>query len=146
MLVVLRFPKEPYWIEPMPGVRMKVRPGNTALIEAAKARAFRLLDEIVKEKSAIEQIGGTVEGLPDLDTEDGRKGLIELLFAQSLAVVTLLEWEGLVLELPDEGQEPEPAPLTEQNINALMFIPDAAGAFVASYQRRHEEVSAEGNG
>ena len=139
-MIVLDFPKEPYWLALPHGVRVKLRPLTTAIYESALAKARRSVADILKHKADLEDIGGTVDGVPDLSDPDAAAGFSQLVFAQALAVAAITGWEGVYL-----GDRITAAPLTPEHVSNLMLMHTMAEAFVVQYTRTHEALISEGN-
>ena len=149
MPVKLGIAKENYWldldvqaldqVEPI-HLRLLVRPLTTATYAAARSRASRRLAALALEFTEVAAVGGDVTGLPDLDDEDERSGVAQMLFAQCLAVSAMVEWEGV--EMDDD----EPAPVKEENICELMRNRLVSDAFLEAYTRPYEQIASEGEG
>ena len=135
----LTMPKEPRWIDLPFGVRVLARPLTTAVNEAARAKGFRLTQRVLQDHAEITRAGGTVEGLPDLEDQDAQVGLSQLLYAQAIACVTIIEWEGV------EAKEGGPAPVSEETICDLMQFHSVAEVFVVEITKAHREAIEEGN-
>lgn len=134
-LLTLDLPVEPYWLEPLPrGVRVRVRPLDTAMIEAARARSLRKVAELVAHVAAVREAGGDVSGLPDLSDPDEVGGVAQALYIAGLAEIGIVDWEGV------------PGPVTRDAAARLMRHHDIAAAFLSTYLRPVAAASAEGNG
>ena len=138
-MIRLSIPKEPYWLDLVHGVRVKVRPLTTAVYEASKIRGYRMARKVAEEHAEVTAAGGDVTGLPDISDDDAAAGLSQLLFAQGLAGSAIIEWEGV---LDADGS---PAPVTETTVGDLMLIHRMAEEFVIKYTAVHDQVLAEGN-
>jgi hypothetical protein len=138
-MIRLDLPKDPYWMDLPHGVRLLVRPLSTAVYEAARARGVRTARELLDEHAELAAVGGSIEGLPDLGSEDAAAGLSQLIFAQALARSAIIRWEG-VLE-----RDGSPAEVNDRTVNDLMLIHRMAEAFVIDYTRTHERLISEGN-
>lgn len=139
MGIRLNIPTEPYWLDLAHGVRVHVRPLSTAIYESARRGSWRRCEEILKERADIVEVGGRVDGLPDLTDPDARDGFAQLLFAQALACAAIFEWRGV------GDAEGNAAEVTPAAIGELMMIHAMAEDFVIKYTRTHEQVIAEGN-
>lgn len=137
-MIRLSLPTEPYWIDPRPGLRVKVRPLTTAVYGAARSRATGKAAELRAHRDAVTEAGGTVVDLPDLDDPHMRQGLLDQLLAESLAVYGIVDWEGV-------GEEGAPAEVTPANLEAFARLAGVADAFVTSYLTPLAEAAAEGN-
>lgn len=139
MAIRLGLPKNPYWIDLPQGVRVKVRPLTTAIYETALASGRAHVRRLVDARDDIEEQGAEIEGLPDLNTEEGRAGYANFLFAQALARGAILEWTGV---LNEDGTEAEPSPAA---IDELMIWHDCAETFVKAYTQPFISRIVEGN-
>ena len=137
-MIHLTLPTEPYWIDPRPGLRLKVRPLTTAVYGAARSRATAKAAELRAHRDAVTQAGGTVVDLPDLDDPHMRQGLLDQLLAEALAVYGIVAWEGVD---GDDG----PAPVTRENLELLARVAGVADDFVNAYLMPLAEAAAEGN-
>lgn len=138
-MIRLSLPREPYWLDLPHGVRVFVRPLNTAVYEAARARGWRMARAIAAEHADLKAAGADITGLPDLSDEDALAGLSQMLFAQGLARSAITRWEGV---LDAAGN---PAEVTDPAVAELMQLPRMAESFVIQYTETHEAVLAEGN-
>lgn len=136
----LAIPREPFWIDIGAGVRFRVRPPTTSLMETARASCRRELDKLRKARDELVAVGATVDGLPDLSNGDVFDGEFSALLARELARFSLVEWEGVAM--PDGTV----APLTERTIAMAMSIDPVARTFMALYLTSLEGLVAEGNG
>jgi hypothetical protein len=139
-MIVLDMPREPYSMKLPNGVGVKVKPLTTAIYEAAHVKARRAVLEILQNKKDIEDVGGTVEGLPNLEDPDEAQGYSQLIFAQALAESAIISWDGVLM--PDRQT---PAPVTTETVRDLMMVHAMAEAFVISYTATHERMISEGN-
>lgn len=137
----LNLPDKPYWMDDLPsGARLFVRPCDAAIMGAAKARGIRRMTELVAAIADVRDSGGDVSGLPDLADPDARNGLSQMMFAQSLAEVAIVEWEGI-------GDETgAPIPFSPAAARALMRYPKFADTWLDKYTAPIDAASAEGNG
>lgn len=125
-MIRLDLPRAPYWLDLPYGVRLYVRPADTALDAAARFAAVE-----------------TVRSAPDAETASRarRIGLAKAALAVAVAQAAILEWEGV---LDAEGSAP--APVTPDAIVGLMAVPALAEAFVAAWYAPLERLAAEGEG
>ena len=137
-MIRLTLPTEPYWIDPRPGLRLKVKPLTTAVYGAARSRGAAKAAELRAHRDAVVAAGGQVEGLPDLDDPHMRQGLLDQLLAESLARYAIVAWEGV-------GEEGAPAEVTPANLEALARLAGVAYDFVNAYLMPLAEAAAEGN-
>ncbi len=133
-LVSLDLPTEPYWLDLPRGVRVRVRPLDTAAMKAAEARSQRKVRELVTHVAGVREAGGDVTGLPDFGDPDIRAGLAEALFVEALAEIGIVAWEGVK------------ADLSKGSAAQLMRNPDIGPPFLAAYLAPAAAASAEGNG
>lgn len=136
----LDLPKEPYWIDLPHGVRVRVAPLTTAVYEAARAKGNAAVRDLVAREQVVEDAGGRVVDLPDMSDPHVRTGMAEFLFVAALAQVGILEWEGV------GDADGNLAPVTQENVRALMSRHDMAEMFIVRYSRPLIEAQAEGNG
>lgn len=134
----LKLPKEPYWLDLVYNIRVKVRPLTTAVYQAARQTALRKAAELYKDAEEIEAAGGAVEGLPEFGDAEGRSGLVEQLFIQALANVGIEEWDGVY----DENDNP--APVSKENLDEAMRVHQIAEDFLTKYLRPHDDLLREG--
>lgn len=120
-MIRLGLKSEPYWLDLLPGVRIKVRPFGTALFFAAQSAMVRV---DTKGETASEVI-------------DALRGVA---FIKALARLSILEWEGVA------DAKGEPAPVSPDAVDALMEIWQAAAAFERIYARPISEIEPEKNG
>lgn len=132
-LLTLDLPTEPYWLDLPHKVRVRVRPLDTALFEAARARGMRKVRELVEHVAAVREAGGDVSGLPDLADADVISGLAQSMLMTALAEIGIVAWEGVK------------APLSADAAAKLMRRHDVATAFFAAYLAPVAAASAEGN-
>ena len=119
-MIRLGLKAEPYWLDLLPGVRLKVRPFGTALFFAAQSAMVRV----------------DTEGETASEVIDALRGVA---FIKALARLSIIEWEGIA---DDKGA---PAPVTPEAVEALMEIWQAAAAFERIYARPITEIEAEKN-
>ncbi|MEI8397018.1 MAG: hypothetical protein WCF85_20015 [Rhodospirillaceae bacterium] len=126
-MIRLDLPREPHWLTLPHGVRVLVRPLDTATDAAARAGAAADLRER----------GQTVP--PAAAKEPWRLGQAKAALARALAGLTVLEWSGVLLT------DGSPAPVTAENTAMLMDIPDIATVFLRLIYEPLERLAAEGN-
>lgn len=138
-MIRLSLPTEPYWLDLPHGVRLFVRPLDTAIYEAARQRGVRLARQIIQEHLEIKAAGGQVTGLPDFTDEDGLTGLSQMLFVQALARSAIIKWEGV------GDKDGNPVDPTDETVATLMRIHRMAEEFSLAYTATHQGLIAEGN-
>ncbi len=112
----LNLARAPYWLDLVPGVRVKVRPISTAIFSAASTSTAML-------------------ALPAETHADARF----VVLCAEIAKVAIIEWEGVL------GDDDAPAEVTPEGIAALMEVYPVARAFAAGYVVPGLVVSAEKN-
>lgn len=138
-MIRLGMPREPRWIDLPMGVRLRVRPMATALVQAAKSRANREYRAAVEAwKIAAET--GISDGLAPLDTEDRKEALLFALIVNELARECVMDWEGV------GNLDGEPIAFTADGLPELMSHNGVAEAFWSTMTAAAAAVAAEGNG
>lgn len=124
-MIRLDLPRAPYWLDLPYGVRLFVRPIDTALDAAARFAAVEAL-----------------RADPDAETSSRtrRIGLAKAALATAGAEAAILAWEGVL----DAGGAA--APVTPDTVTRLMAVPALAEAFVAAWYAPLERLAAEGEG
>ena len=138
-MIRLSVPKEPYWLDLLEGVRVKIKPVTAMEQAAARAYARRVRNELVSSNGSAKALGGEVIGVPDQEDPDMAIASEDLLYGQGLARHIILEWEGI---LDDEDQ---PAPVSEDAIDVFMRLPYIAELFLNTVQMSLGRIIAEGN-
>ena len=122
-MLKLTQPNEPFWLDLPYGVRLKLRPLTTALMNAALHRA--------------KQIAATWREDESIPTS--HEGYLNAALVTGLAQCAILEWEGVV----DESSNP--LAVNDDHIAQLMDIWLIADQFWQSYWAKMEAWEAEGN-
>lgn len=130
----------PYWIDLGYGIWHQVKPLSTAVVGAIRAKAARMAKEMVEAAEA-ERIAELIN-LDDLTEEETVAGLSELLFATVLAQAATVDWKGWY----DEGEPPQPIPLSDSALAASMRQPFVAERFLSKYLAPYGEEVEEGKG
>jgi len=126
-MIRLDLPREPHWLTLPHGVRVLVRPLDTATDAAARAGAAADLRE-------------RCQNVPPAATKDSwRLGQAKAALARALGQLSILDWSDVVLA------DGKPAPVTAENVALLMDIPDIATAFLRLIYEPLEGLAAEGN-
>lgn len=128
----LNLKKEPYWLDLPSKVRIRVRPLSTAIMNAAQSNVIKQIKAIQAEEAG--------EMRPNLQDEAIRLGLSEALLVKALAIVAILEWDGVMNQAGDA-----PAEINEQNICELMDVWFIGQDFWKKYATSLFEVEVEGN-
>jgi hypothetical protein len=126
-MLFLNIPTEPFWVDCPHGVRLLVRPCTTALNHASVERARRRLREMRDADQALAD--------PDMQA-----GLIASEAMVALGEVLIVEWEGV-----GNADGTDAAPVTPDNIRALLSLPEVERAFNAGISAPLARLSAEGN-
>lgn len=111
-MLKLKVNKEPYWLELGYGVKVKVKPCNSAVFYEAKAYMNAKLADLAKEYKANKAAGLSV--VEDVENPIKREALADRYLLIGLGVAGILEWNGVF-----EADEDRAAPLTESKIDEL---------------------------
>lgn len=111
-MLKLKINKEPYWLELGYGVKVKVKPCNSAVFYEAKAYMNAKLADLAKEYKANKAAGLPV--VEDVENPIKREALADRYLLIGLGVAGILEWNGVF-----EANEDRDAPLTESKIDEL---------------------------
>lgn len=139
-MIKLGLPKEPFWLDIVPGVRFFVAPLDTVIFEAARRKANRQALEFLsdwKERKASDSAPASWTHLEDVDI---RGGLEDYLFARALAEAAILEWEG-VADMDGKPVGPGPDAIAE-----VMRVPKVTDQFLIRYSEPFNMLVSEGNG
>lgn len=117
--------REPAWLDLIPDVRLRVRPPTSAAMIAARTAASKAFQP-------------PEEGAPAPSGDRGSEAAASLVLA--LAHHAIVEWEGV------GDAEGEPAPVTAENVEALMRVWPAFDAFDRLYVAPALAGSEEKNG
>lgn len=126
-MLTLDVPTGPRWLDLPEGVRVRIRPVTTAVIEAARAAADRGMAEARQ-----------AEGEIALDRE---VGLRMALLIEGLAQHAIIDWEG-VADAAGQALPVSPAAITQMMTQHYHI----AAAFWVQATAPASEVAAEGNG
>ncbi len=99
MLKLNATPREPFWLDILPGVRIRLRPISVVAVLIARTRVAERLRELAASA-----------------TEEEKNALASAVFVASLAKSGVVEWEGIV------GADGAPTPVTPENIDAALTI------------------------
>lgn len=113
-MLKLKIQKEPYWLELGSGVRVKVKPCNSAIFYEAKAFMNNKVADMAKKIKEAQDNGIKDASLPDLGNQTKREAYADQQLILGLALAGILEWDG-VLEVESE----EKSPLTPEKIEEL---------------------------
>lgn len=137
MSVRLVADRAPFWIDCPLGVRLHVKPATTALLETARTAAQREARELRAARAKVEECGGVVSDLPDLDDESVAIGVGFELLCRALGRYAITEWQGVL----DENDQP--ASITPDAIAALMNVEPIADAFYRAMTLATRRIDAE---
>jgi hypothetical protein len=121
------------------GGRLFVHPADGPIYEIARAKSNRWVAEIVESATSIEDFGGVVDGLPDLDDPDVLAGYSQSLFVQALACAAVIKWDGIGDEC---GRAVD---VSEGAVRKLMRMPGVAEDFISKYTKEYADRVSEGN-
>jgi hypothetical protein len=127
----LNLQKEPYWMDLPSGVRVRVRPLSTAIMNAAQSLVIKQIKEMQEDESVLK---------PNLDVDSIRFGLSEALLVKALAHAALIDWEGV---MQPEGDAV--AKVTQQSVAELMDIWFIGQEFWKQYTTSYFVLEVEGN-
>ncbi|MEI7608261.1 MAG: hypothetical protein WCJ64_12870 [Rhodospirillaceae bacterium] len=127
-MIRLDLPREPHWLDLPHGVRLLVRPLDTATDAAARATAVTDLRERAQTAP------------PAAAKESWRAGQTKDALARALGQLTILDWLGVLLA---DGSL---APVTAESVVLLMAIPKIATAFLRQIYAPLDRLAAEGEG
>lgn len=139
-MIKLGLVREDYWIDLPREVRVKVRPLTTAVFEAARSMGAEWAGGAVREYESVTELGGQVQGLPDLSQFAVRAGYTHFFMVCALGEMGIVEWDGV---LDSDGA---PAAVNPANIRNLMSEFDIAQMFMARYTAPIVTEVGEGNG
>lgn len=111
-MLKLKVNKEPYWLELGYGVKVKVKPCNSAVFYEAKAYMSAKLADLAKEYKANK--AAVLSVVEDVENPIKREALADRYLLIGLGVAGILEWNGVF-----EADEDRAAPLTESKIDEL---------------------------
>jgi hypothetical protein len=128
----LNLKKEAYWMDLPSGVRVRVRPLTTAIMNAAQSTVIKQIKALQADEAA--------DIRPNLQNEESRFGLSEALLVKALALAGIIEWEGVMNAAGDA-----PAPVDEQSVYDLMDIWFIGQEFWKQYTASYFTLEVEGN-
>ena len=127
-MIRLDLPREPHWLDLPHGVRLLVRPLDTATDAAARAASVTDLRER----------GQTAP--PAAAKESWRLGQTKDALARAVGQLTIFDWAGVLLA------DGNPATVTAETVALLMAIPKIATAFLRQIYAPLDRLAAEGEG
>ena len=131
-MIRLNLPTEPYWLDLPLGVRLRVRPLDTAVYEACRYRAARDAKRIIGERKEA--------GNDAPVDEDDADGLATFLVTAALARAAIISWEGV-----EDADGDGIAPVSDTTVSDLMRIPLIASDFRRRILEPYEQLVSEGN-
>ena len=131
-MIRLNLPTEPYWLDLPLGVRLQVRPLDTAVYEACRYRAARDAKRIIEERKE--------SGNDAPVDEDDADGLATFLVTAALARAAIIGWEGV-----EDAEGDGIAPVNDTTVADLMRIPLIASDFRHRILEPYEQLVSEGN-
>ena len=126
-MIRLDLPREPHWLDLPHGVRLLVRPLDTATDAAARAASVTDLRERGQNAP------------PAAAKEPWRLGQTKDALARAVGQLTILEWSGVLLA------DGNPAHVTAESVALLMSIPKISTAFLRQIYAPLDRLAAEGN-
>lgn len=141
MIRIGALPKEPYWIDLLYGVRVRVRPLTTAVASAARYAALDRVDDLARGLEDLREAGMASPDAPDLSRPAVRRGLLDAYYLVELGRAGIVAWEGVIAAESDE-----PAPVTSETVADLLSLPDQARTFEVRYHQPLGVVAAEKKG
>ncbi len=127
-MIRLDLSREPHWLDLPHGVRLLVRPLDTATDAAARVAAI----------TDLRQRGQTAP--PAADKEAWRAGQTKDALARTLGQLTIIDWSGVLLA------DGSPAPVSAETVGLLMAIPRIATEFLRLIYAPLDRLAAEGEG
>lgn len=139
-MIRLALPTEPQWLELPYGVRVRVRPLSSVLMETARQIVAAEMRELRTSIAKLREAGVDVVDPPNLEdaTVSHAEALVRL--AKALARVAVLEWDGVL------GADGSVEPLSPASINRLLDVPSVCSSFFERYTSTLDVLEAEKNG
>lgn len=147
-MLKLKIQKEPYWLDLGSGVKVKVKPCNSAVFYEAKAFMNAKVADMAKrykeakDSSLIPHQTSISENIPlNLEDVQKREAFADQNLILGLALAGIIEWDGVF-----ESDSDEKAPLTPEKVEELFtnfWI--IAENFRQQYCGIHEMIEAEKN-
>lgn len=118
-MLKLKIQKEPYWLELGSGVKVKVKPCNSAVFYEAKAFMNNRVAETAKLYKSNKENGIQDPSIPNLEDVSKREAFADQNLILGLALAGIIEWDGVL-----EAESDEKAPLTPEKIEELSMAFD----------------------
>ncbi len=142
-MLKLQGPTEPFTLDLLDGLSLRVKPRSDFDLRVAQAHARQKLDELENAASLCMDAGLLPDGIvADLADDDQRSALFEIFLIQKMAEIVILSWEGFL------DQHDTPVPVTPQTVRAAMSVwprgwACSVGAlFWGKYMKAHAEIDA----
>src|SRR5574344_307134 len=113
-MLKLKIQTEPYWLELGSGVKVKVKPGNSAVFYEAKAFMNARVADMAKRYKEAKDDGITTDIPPNLEDAKKREAFADQNLILGLARAGIIEWDGVL-----EAESDEKAPLTPAKVEEL---------------------------
>jgi len=138
-MIRLALPTEPQWLELPYGVRVRVRPLSSVLMETARQIVAAEMRELRSSMTRLREAGVEMVDAPNLDDANVSHAESLVRLAKSLARVAVLEWDG-VLAADGTVEALSPA-----SLNRLMDVPSVISSFFERYTSTLDVLEAEKN-
>ncbi len=139
-MIRLALPTEPQWLELPYGVRVRVRPLSSVLMETARQIVAAEMRELRSSMTRLREAGVEMVDAPNLEDANVSHAEALVRLAKALARVSILEWTGVLSE--DGSVEVIVAPAS---INRLMDVPSVCSSFFERYTSTLDVLEAEKN-
>ncbi len=113
-MLKLKIQTEPYWLELGSGVKVKVKPCNSAVFYEAKAFMNARVADMAKKYNESKYTGIRENIPPNLEDAKKREAFADQNLILGLALAGIIEWDGVL-----EADSDEKAPLTPAKIEEL---------------------------
>ncbi|PKR54403.1 hypothetical protein [Thalassospira marina] len=141
-MIKLSLPRDQYWIDLHPMVRVKVRPCTTPIVEAARTMAARVMGDIINGSDDLLMVEHDVADLQKrLSDPDWCAGVRQFVYVQCLAKLAIVEWSGPGVET----KAGEIGPINTENLRDVLLHSDIKDVFINEYTRPLVQVISEGN-
>jgi len=138
-MIRLALPTEPQWLELPYGVRVRVRPLSSVLMETARQIVAAEMRELRSSMTRLREAGVEMVDAPNLEDANVSHAEALVRLAKSLARVAVLEWDG-VLAADGTVEALSPA-----SLNRLMDVPSVCSSFFERYTSTLDVLEAEKN-
>jgi glycerol-3-phosphate O-acyltransferase len=138
-MIRLALPTEPQWLDLPYGVRVRVRPLSSVLMETARQIVAAEMRELRVSMTRLRDAGVEMVDPPNLEDANVSHAEALVRLAKALARVAVLEWEG-VLSADGATEALSPA-----SLNRLMDVPSVCSSFFERYTSTLDVLEAEKN-